>query len=91
MSEELNKTETKMFEGPLTIISSAAQGKGKRKSKQWTLGGLYFANIERYSALLVNVHKIFVTIFVDRPVLVVKQKSTFSGMSVKSSALFVDL
>ena len=81
MSEELNTTEAKIFDGPMTIISSAAQGKGKRKSKQWTLGGLYFANIERYSALLVNVRKIFVTIFVDRPMLV-KQNSTFSEMSV---------
>ena len=31
MSEELNTTEAKIFEGPMTIISSAAQGKGKRK------------------------------------------------------------
>lgn len=81
MSKELNTIEAKIFEGPMTIISSAAQGKGKRKSKQWTLGGLYFANIERYSALLVNVRTIFVTIFVDRPMLV-KQNSTFSEMSV---------
>ena len=65
----------------LKDLWGAGQGKGKRKSKQWTLGGLYFANIERYSALLVNVRKIFVTIFVDRPMLV-KQNSTFSGMSV---------